>query len=176
MDAAEDLMRESGSGAVTVRSLADFAGLKPQLVHYYFHSMEDLLLAVVSRSCDRYLVRQATALDAPNPVRALWELVLRPEGIRLEIEFLSLAGRYESIRDALGDYMSRSRDLQVEALRERLERIDAPIANISAEAIPVILRGIAKAVVLERQTGATRGHAEALGAIETYLRLFDPKQ
>src|SRR5690606_18752606 len=44
MDAAEQLMLEQGWATVTSRRIAEHAGLKPQLVHYYFRSMDELFL------------------------------------------------------------------------------------------------------------------------------------
>ena len=54
LNAAESLMRESGYAAVTSRRLAAKAGLKPQLVHYYFRTMDDLFLASVPSSGGRF--------------------------------------------------------------------------------------------------------------------------
>ena len=42
MDAAEQLLLEEGYAAVTSRRVGARAGLKPQLVHYYFRTMDDL--------------------------------------------------------------------------------------------------------------------------------------
>ena len=53
LDAAEQLLIEEGYAAVTSRRVADRAGLKPQLVHYYFRTMEDLFLAVFHRRAER---------------------------------------------------------------------------------------------------------------------------
>ena len=44
LDAAERLMRDEGYAAVTSRRVAAEAGLKPQLVHYYFRTMDDLFV------------------------------------------------------------------------------------------------------------------------------------
>jgi len=49
LDAAEQLMLEDGSAAVTSRRVAERAGLKPQLVHYYFRTMDDLFIEVFRR-------------------------------------------------------------------------------------------------------------------------------
>ncbi|MBV8930828.1 MAG: helix-turn-helix transcriptional regulator, partial [Mycobacteriaceae bacterium] len=38
LDAAEQLLLEDGYAAVTSRRVAERAGLKPQLVHYYFRT------------------------------------------------------------------------------------------------------------------------------------------
>ena len=47
LDAAEQLMLEEGYAAVTSRRVAEKAALKPQLVHYYFRTMDDLFLEVM---------------------------------------------------------------------------------------------------------------------------------
>ena len=50
LDAAEQVMREEGYAAVTSRRVAQRAGLKPQLVHYYFRTMDELFLALLHLS------------------------------------------------------------------------------------------------------------------------------
>src|SRR5215472_5299555 len=49
LDAAEQLMLQEGYAAVTSRRVAAKAGLKPQLVHYCFRTMDDLFLAMLAR-------------------------------------------------------------------------------------------------------------------------------
>src|SRR5206468_95194 len=46
LDAAEELMLEDGYAAVTSRRVAERAGLKPQLVHYYFRTMDEMFIEV----------------------------------------------------------------------------------------------------------------------------------
>src|SRR5271170_1903355 len=65
LDAAEQLMIEEGYAAVTSRRLANKAGLKPQLVHYYFRNMEELFLEVFRRRAEEGLQAQAQALQSP---------------------------------------------------------------------------------------------------------------
>ena len=52
-------MLEEGYAAVTSRRVAAQAGLKPQLVHYYFRTMDDLFLAAYRRRADQGLERLA---------------------------------------------------------------------------------------------------------------------
>ena len=52
LDAAERLLLTEGYAAVTSRRVAAEAGLKPQLVHYYFATMDDLYLAVFRRRAE----------------------------------------------------------------------------------------------------------------------------
>ena len=80
LDAAQRLMLEQGYAAVTSRQVAARAGLKPQLVHYYFRTMDDLFLALFRRGAEQNLERQARALASPQPLRALWSFSTEPAG------------------------------------------------------------------------------------------------
>src|SRR5271165_5134390 len=80
LDAAEQLMLEEGYAAVTSRRVAEKAALKPQLVHYYFRTMDDLFLAAFRRRAEEGLEVQAQVLQARQPLWALWT-VLRRYGI-----------------------------------------------------------------------------------------------
>ena len=76
MDAVEQVMREDGYGSLTARSVAVRAGLKHQLVYYYFQTIEDLLVACYDRHIERYRSRIEEALsrlssaDLSGPGRA----------------------------------------------------------------------------------------------------------
>ncbi|MCB2073712.1 MAG: TetR/AcrR family transcriptional regulator [Novosphingobium sp.] len=173
LDAAIELMRREGHTAVTVRRISEEAGLKRQLVHYYFHSMEDLFVEIVRRVSERYLERQARALASPNPARAIWELASNPQAARLEIELMAVGNRLESVRKLMADYSERARQLQVDAIRSALEggKVVCPFER--PEAVVVFLRGIAKLIVMETNTGISSGHAEMIAEVEDFLRGFD---
>src|SRR5258705_13804887 len=79
LDAAEQLLLEEGYAAVTSRRVADAAGLKPQLVHYYFRTMEDLFLAVFQRRAEEGHGELTTALASPPPLGALWGICTKTD-------------------------------------------------------------------------------------------------
>jgi AcrR family transcriptional regulator len=60
LDAAEHLLYEVGYAGVTTRSVAEAAGVRPGLVHYYFGSMEELL----TQTLERFVDQLAAAVDA----------------------------------------------------------------------------------------------------------------
>ncbi len=60
MDAAERLLYEVGYAGVTTRAVAEAAGVRPGLVHYYFGSMEELL----TQTLERFVDQLAGAVDA----------------------------------------------------------------------------------------------------------------
>jgi AcrR family transcriptional regulator len=173
LDAATELMRTEGYSAVTVRRLVAHAGLKRQLVHYYFRSMEELFVAVFRRSSGRYLDHQARVLDCPNPVRAIWELLSNPLGIRLEVEFMSLANHFASVQALMARDMAKSREMQVRAVQRVWPAGHAKPSIGSPKALVVMLRAVARASVMEANVGMTAGHAEALAEIERYIAEFD---
>jgi AcrR family transcriptional regulator len=57
MDAAECLLFEVGYAGVTTRRVAEEAGVKHGLVHYYFGSMEELLTQTLERLAHRLAER-----------------------------------------------------------------------------------------------------------------------
>src|SRR6476659_8225993 len=91
LDAAEQLLVEEGYAAVTSRRVAERAGLKPQLVHYYFRTMEDLFLEAFRRRAEEGLGVLAEALESPQPLWALWRFSTMSEATRVPLEFMGLA-------------------------------------------------------------------------------------
>src|SRR6476620_2456562 len=80
VDAAERLLVEEGYAAVTSRRVAAKAGLKPQLVHYYFRTMDDLFLEVFRRRAEENFARFERTMREDGSLRALWELNVDPRG------------------------------------------------------------------------------------------------
>ncbi len=62
LDTAEHLFAEQGFAATSIRQLADSAEVNPALVHYYFGTKKDLLVAVM----DRALLPLAGAIEKLN--------------------------------------------------------------------------------------------------------------
>jgi len=74
IEAASEILDEEGYPAFTARRIASRAELKPQLVHYYFRSMEELVVTVFKRSSASYFQLHDEALSSPRPLHALWRL------------------------------------------------------------------------------------------------------
>jgi len=91
LDAAERLMLDEGYAAVSSRRVAAAAGLKPQLVHYYFRTMDDLFVEVFRRRAERDLAGFERAIAADGSLRNLWRLNADPHGAAFTMEFVALA-------------------------------------------------------------------------------------
>ncbi len=174
LDAAQALMLEEGYAAVTSRRVAAKAGLKPQLVHYYFRTMDDLFLALVRRGAEQNIERQARALASPQPLRALWAFSTDPAGTSLTMEFSALANHRKGIRAELAAYGEQFRRLQHEALAAVLERAGVDPARYPPDAVLFLITALSRILVLEEQIGMTSGHTEVRALVEDLLRRFEP--
>jgi AcrR family transcriptional regulator len=166
LDAAEQLMLEDGYAAVTSRRVAAKAGLKPQLVHYYFRTMDDLFLEVFRRRADENLARFEHAIATDGSLRNLWELNVDPRGAAFRIEFVALANHRKAIRAEIARYAERFRVAQVEAVGAALAR-----CGITADELPPIvalltMTGLSQVMALEGALGMTAGHDTTVAFVE----------
>ena len=169
LDAAQELMLEDGYAAVTSRRVAAKAGLKPQLVHYYFRTMDDLFLALFRRGAELGLERQARALTSPQPLRALWAFSTEPAGATVTMEFMALANRRPAIRAEIAAYAERFRLQQAEALSVVFRSYGIDPDNLPPTAALFVMSCISRVLVLEQTLGMTIGHAETLALVEDFL-------
>lgn len=173
LDAALALMVEEGYASVTSRKVAARAGLKPQLVHYYFRTMDDLFLALVRRGAEVNLERQTAALASPQPLRALWELSTDPTGVVLTIELFALANHRKAIRAELVAYAERFRTQQAETMARILERYGVDTGRFPPAAAPVVMTGLSRIIGLEAALGLTTGHEELQSLVEQWLGRYE---
>jgi AcrR family transcriptional regulator len=166
--AASQLILEQGYEAVTARSVAARAGVHSGLVHYYFHSMDSLLLAVFREGADANLRRQERALTSPNPLTELWKVNSDPRGVKLQQEFMVLAYRDEAIRSEIAAYAARFREIEKQALAPLLQV--AGESGLSAAAASVLIDSLARTIALERSLGLTDGHKDIEKLVANYLQ------
>jgi AcrR family transcriptional regulator len=173
LDATERLMLEEGYAAVSSRRIAQRAGLKPQLVHYYFRTMDDLVLAAFRRRAEQGLERQVQAISSDQPLRALWALSDDPTGTALMMEFAALANHRKSVRSEIARYGELFRRRQTEVLTRVMEE-----QGIDAELFPpvmvmVLITGVSQILVQEEALGMTAGHEETRAVMEHFLDRFE---
>jgi AcrR family transcriptional regulator len=173
LDAAEQLMLEEGYASVTSRRLAERAGLKPQLVHYYFRTMEDLFLEVFRRGAEKGLKKQVRALESPQPLWALWRLGTDPAASRITMEFAALANHRKSMRSEIAHYAERFREEQWRTLAKALARYDADADAMPPIVWSVLFTSLSTVLVMEKELGMSLGHAETVEVVERYLRRLE---
>ena len=177
LDAAEKVMLEEGYAAVTSRHVAAKAELKPQLVHYYFRTMDDLFLALFRRRAEQGLERQAEALASPQPLWALWDLSRDPRGTSLTMEFIALANHRKAIRAELASAAERFRAQQLGGLEAVLERYGVAAERCPPMVFTVLMSSISRFLVIERVTlGMSTGHEETVAFVEDFLFRLEGKR
>jgi len=169
LDAARQLMIDEGYPSVTARRVAEEAGLKPQLVHYYFLSMDDLFISLFRREADRNFERQTHMLASEQPLRSLWAFSSDRAGVAVATEFIALANHRKAIRAEVAAYADRFRNAQAEALSAVLDRYGVDAAEFPTYAVLVLVSGLSRTIVMEEALGSTPGHDEALALVERWL-------
>jgi len=175
LDATERLMLEEGYAAVSTRSVAGRAGLKAPLVHYYFPTTDDMLLAVYRRSADQNLERLSGALASDQPLRALWSLSTDQTRTALAVEFMAMANHRKLIGAEIARYVERFRAMQAEMLVRVLGDgvVDARAGDLKRcppAGLSMLLAGVSRALIMEASLGISAGHAEAIAFVEGWLR------
>lgn len=169
LDAAELLMREEGYAAVSTRKVAAQAGLKPSLVHYYFPTTDDLLIALFRRGADQSDAMLDSALCAPDPLRALWDFFADTSRTALTLEFMALAHHRKAVRSFMVEHSEQMRALQARKIAQFLGGRLPNDIGLSAEGISLIMAGLGRVLVMEGSLGVTAGHEEVHRWVEARL-------
>ncbi|MCV7399867.1 TetR/AcrR family transcriptional regulator [Mycobacterium fragae] len=173
LDAAEQLMLEEGYAAVTSRRVAEKAALKPQLVHYYFRTMDDLFLAAFRRRAEEGLRVQAQALQSPQPLWALWRFSTDTAATAVTMEFVALANHRKALKAEIAYYAERFREEQRKALSTVLERYGTQAAQVPPLVWSVLMTSVSRVLVMEQALGMSAGHAETVAFVERYLHQLE---
>ena len=73
LDAAASTLRATGHGGLSMRQIADEAGVGLGHIHYHFRSKRNLVLAVLEDQNAQRLQRQAEMYDTDLPLAKQWE-------------------------------------------------------------------------------------------------------
>ncbi|MBW8754054.1 MAG: TetR/AcrR family transcriptional regulator [Sphingomonadales bacterium] len=174
IEAAYDLLGEEGYHTFSARQVAQRAGLKPQLVHYYFRSMEELVIAVFQRSSAKYFSLHDEALSSRHPVRALWALNCNlPEGKRMT-EYVALGKVYPALREEMRQSGESFRRMQIEAMERIYAERGFDAVTIGPRGLVLLMSAVARNFVIEGEVGVTLAHEEVQALIARLLDHFDP--
>ena len=104
LQAAAELMREEGYAEVTSRKLARKAGLKPQLVHYYFRTMSDLFAELFHQATEYQIKQLDRIAQSDKPLVAMFELSCDPANAAMQLEFLALANHRKEMHALIAEF------------------------------------------------------------------------
>lgn len=154
LDAAERLFADKGFDAVSIKQVADAAGISKATIFHYFDNKEALYLAVVRRSCDGILqvLSALTSSADKDPLtklaiyrqRDLEETMSHSNVVRLVLRELTYGHEDKSQRlsqEVFGEHFLRLRALIEEGQRGGMLRddIDAGTQAITIAGLNVFL-------------------------------------
>ena len=172
LDAAERLLVEQGNAAITTRRLAAEAGVNHGLVHYYFGSVENLLVRALERFTERLIGRQRELYASEEPFLEKWRTAMRyllSDDVSYEkvwLELQALAWNDPDLRARLATVNAEWRAVLMEAFeRPRRELgIEMPL-----EALVSLVMTFNQGIIVERLGGIEAGHRELLDWIDRWL-------
>ena len=166
--AAVQVLQDQGAQALTASQIALKAGVKPHLVHYYFRTIDDLVLELVRGHGALGLKNTARAIASDEPLRALWELEMGFKWGVVAMELGSLAVHRDVVRAEMMRYIEDMRSLQAEGIARhfQIRGVDSPFPPL---AITVMIAAIARQIVREKAFNVSLGHEEMIGVVEDLL-------
>jgi AcrR family transcriptional regulator len=171
LDAAERLLVEMGAAGITTRRVAEEAGANHGLVHYYFGSVEQLLVRVLERFTERRIERQRQMYAADAPFLEKWRTAMayleeeRPYQ-KICFEQQALAWNRPELQERLALVHAEWRAVLSEAfapVREELG-LEPPL-----EALVTLVYTFNEGIMLDRLSGIETGHRELLDWIDGWL-------
>jgi AcrR family transcriptional regulator len=171
LDAAERLLVEVGAAGITTRRVAEEAGVNHGLVHYYFGSVEQLLVRVLERFTDRLVERQRQMYAADVPFLEKWRTAMayldedRPYQ-KLWFELQALAWNRPELQERLVRVHEEWRDVLIEAFAPVRDELGL---DIPLEALVSFVYTFNEGIMLDRLSGIELGHRELLDWIDGWL-------
>lgn len=136
VDAAARVMARKGYGGTTMKDIAAEAGIAPGLIHYYFDSKEDLLLAVTGGLCVQMRADAEQAFAASGdlpPIARAWAALEatkvhlgRPDQQRLFLETVTLALSEPRVREQLATFYESMLDASTAMVAELATQVPTP--------------------------------------------------
>lgn len=169
LDATERVLRNEGYGAATSRRIATEAGVKQQLVYYYFRTMDELLLATFKRRTERALARLEEDIAADLPIQAIWKNLTTTVDGKLVFEFVALANHHDGIRQEVARYMAASRRMEAKAIARQFAERGVDTGPLTPSAAAFIMYCVSLVLRREAATGITEGHDDVLAFMDWAL-------
>jgi AcrR family transcriptional regulator len=183
LDAAERLLVREGAAGISTRQLAREAGQNHGLVHYYFGSVDELLLQTLERFTDRILERQREMYSTGAPFAEKWRAAMGyiEEDLaagypKVWAELEALAWHKPDLRQRLNRVSDSWRSLLRDALADAIHEYGLDSTRFSAEVWAALVMQFNKGLLFERLLGFERGHAELLASIDGWLGSLEERK
>lgn len=176
LDAAEQLLVEVGYSGITTRKLAERAGVNHGLVHYYFGSMEDLLLRVIERFTDQLIERQKAMYAQPIPFIEKWRTAMsfmdqdRDSGYqKIWFEMQAMAWNEPAARSTMQRVHHRWIEVVRSAFDVGLTELGIDKGQYPTDAVVSLVVTFNQGIMVERLLQVDSGHSALLRMIDRNL-------
>jgi AcrR family transcriptional regulator len=176
LDAAERLLIREGAAGISTRQLARESGQNHGLVHYYFGSVDELLLQTLERFTARILERQRAMYETERPFIEKWRTAMAyiEEDLasgypKVWGELQAMAWNRPELRARMRDMYDSWRLLLRDALATAIEEYGLDQSRFSADAWTALVLQFNEGMLFERLLGFDHGHTELLAAIDGWL-------
>jgi AcrR family transcriptional regulator len=183
LDAAERLLVEVGHAGISTRRLAAEAGANQGLVHYYFGSIDELLVEVLERFTERLVARQREMYASDAPFIEKWRTAWRFQDEDLEagyskiwLELQALSWSHPELRPRIARVNGEWRQVLREAFERAADEYELDRETFPIEALVALTMTFGQGYPLERLEGIDEGHAELLDWIERWLESLEARR
>ena len=168
-------MLREGYAAVTSRRVASEAGIKPQLVHYYFRTMDDLFLEVYRRRAEESIARFA-AVAGRAAGRCARSGDSPPSYAARPSTSSSSRWRTTARRSATRSRATRNSSARCSSTPSPAILDDLGVSPESFPPVVVMLAmtGVSQVMALEAALGVTEGHDEMMMFVDSWLDEAEP--
>ena len=183
LDAAERLLIEVGHAGITTRRLALEAGLNQGLVHYYFGSLEEVLVQALERFTGRLIERQRAMYGADRPLIDKWrrameylEQDLAAGYPKIWLELQALGWNRPEIRERVARVNAEWREVLSEAFAKAAREYGLDSQQYPLDALVSLVMTFNQGIELERLSGISDGHQELLAWVDRWLESLEQKR
>jgi AcrR family transcriptional regulator len=176
LDAAERLLISVGYAGISARRLAEEAGANHGLIHYYFGSMEQLLIQVLERFTSRLIARQTAMYAADIPFLEKWRTAMGyldqdfTSGYpKIWFELQALAWNHPEVQERLAQVNTQWRAVLTEAFAKAMADYGIDTGQFPVEAVVALAMTFQEGMFVERLGGITEGQAQLLDMIDRWL-------
>ncbi len=171
LDAAERLLVEVGAAGITTRQVGKAAGVNHGLVHYYFGSVEQLLVRVLERFTERLIERQRQMYAEEAPFLEKWRTAMAylEQDLpyqKLWFELQALAWNRPELQEQLARVHAEWRAVLTEAFAPVREQLGL---ELPLEALVTLVYTFNEGIMFERLSGIETGHRGLLDWIDGWL-------
>ena len=181
LDAAERLLVREGYAAISTRAVAGEARVNHGLVHYYFGSVDNLLLETLKRATSGLHERQRAMYAGDEPFIEKWRRAMgyltgedQDSGYaKLWMELQAMSWNNPEMREHLAEINAGWREILSDAFAKALSHYGVDTEQYPVEALVALVFTFNEGFQLEQIGGIDAGHDALLQMIDGQLERWE---